>query len=92
MTDRNAGRWEDMDKKSPSVAAPVPVDLGDDTDNGNGESETELNRPFQGNDTPELLALYRCLMKLSRKGPLTPQPARVLVKLIQELFIRGEKL
>ena len=88
MTERNAGLWEDLGGKgSKSVAAPVKAQ----PQNGNGE-DTPPVRPFEKNETPELLGLYRALMKLSRMGPLTSQPARLLVKLIQELISRGEKV
>lgn len=88
MTERNAGLWEDLENKgSKSVAAPIQAQ----PQNGNEEDLSPV-RPFENNNTPELLGLYRALMKLSRMGPLTSQPARLLVKLIQELIQRGEKI
>jgi len=83
---RHAGTWEDLNGKgSKSVAAPVTVQQST-------SEETPPVRPFEKNETPELMGLYRALMKLSRMGPLTAQPARLLVKLMQELLLRGEKL
>jgi len=90
MTDtqrRDAGLWEDLGGKgSTSVAAPVKAQP-----NGNADDLAPV-RPFEGNDTPNLMRLYRALMTVSRHGPLTSQPARLLVKLIQELLQRGEKI
>lgn len=88
---RNAGKWEELNRSvAPrSIAAPMPTL---DTNNSNSNGDDSSDRPFEQNGTPEILGLYRALMKLSKMGPLKAKPARLLVQLIQEILLRGEKI
>ncbi len=87
---RDAGIWEDM-ADHPSTKRGNPSTDAEDAEEVDA-IEPVPDRPFANNATPELLGLYRSLMKLSKLGPLTSQPARLLVRLIQELIQRGERI
>jgi hypothetical protein len=91
MTQKDAKEWAAPDSMGVSVTRSAPAGSTFAAENGNGD-ETSVERPFERNETPSLMRLYRTIMDMSRKGPLPRPLARILVKLMSELLTRGEKL